>query len=595
MTSGPSETDPSPPPPVTPSPPPPPHAEPEPEPQLPIEPHLEVYPSVQRVVRVNLPMSPLQLKQIEVPIDALLPERSEPSPDLEPKLSPPELEVPPEPVEELLPQKIEEPDTQSLLPAVGDLEPPLEILNLLLNPDAIEADLSYELATDPISSLFAFELGVEKAKPEVEALLPSTPPRVILPPSAKPPPRIRKGKKDRTAEYAARNLRRGAEKAARRAKAEAASGPAPTSANTSSDSSTTPRPPKPQSEYPAVVDSADGLDKRSTFALFESGWILPADQKRNGRKAPPPIPVTVSASIASTSSLSASHKKRERRGGSTLKDRTSSLSRSTAPSEYQIPDEGMDVDPPPAPPPPPPASASALHPAAYGTRRQSRLEAELTGAERGGGGSGGAGGGGGGGTTERHEEEFPRLVREHGRAIIEEIETPASRREKARKRKERRISELTGASEPEPEPQVAAAAAPEEEAPAIPNANLSNADVVVSVVTGDVEMADEESELSDVPDEAMEEEVAPPPPPPPVETLPVQTQTEIETAPLLIPLPVIPRPPYQPLPRQYSVPEFNRLQKRAVGTPEAAAMLARGRMKEGDAVPDTLVWVKGRE
>jgi NuA3 HAT complex component NTO1 len=51
------------------------------------------------------------------------------------------------------------------LPLIGDLEPPLEILELLLSVDAIDDDSELILSADPITSLFNFEFEKKKLPP----------------------------------------------------------------------------------------------------------------------------------------------------------------------------------------------------------------------------------------------------------------------------------------------------------------------------------------------------------------------------------------------------------------------------------------------
>ncbi|KAF7309481.1 Bromodomain containing protein [Mycena indigotica] len=52
--------------------------------------------------------------------------------------------------------------------AIGDLEPPLEVLDLLLSSDAIQVETDLLLSADPITSLFNFELAQQK--PNLEAI-----------------------------------------------------------------------------------------------------------------------------------------------------------------------------------------------------------------------------------------------------------------------------------------------------------------------------------------------------------------------------------------------------------------------------------------
>lgn len=70
--------------------------------------------------------------------------------------------------------------------AVGDLEPPMDVLELLTVTDIIKPDLNIDLQEEPLESLFRYELAVHKRPPT---------------PAPPPPPRAKKPKRDRKAEY----------------------------------------------------------------------------------------------------------------------------------------------------------------------------------------------------------------------------------------------------------------------------------------------------------------------------------------------------------------------------------------------------------
>ncbi|KAJ6624860.1 hypothetical protein B0H10DRAFT_2004445 [Mycena sp. CBHHK59/15] len=209
-------------------------------------------------------------------------------------------------------------------PLIGDLEPPLDILQLLLSVDAIKDDSDLILSADPISSLFNLEF--EKKKP--------APP----PPTPPPKPINLKAEKKRKAQEAAKEQRlikrlprvkakiqqaeavgvgdvskvpevpsapsefraprtRGAIAAAVAFEAEAQ-----VNAVASSSKSATPRRTRtekeeteetakgPRQRRPSATISARGdiplvdhVDERESFKMFERGWILPAGQRRGGR------------------------------------------------------------------------------------------------------------------------------------------------------------------------------------------------------------------------------------------------------------------------------------------------------------------------
>ncbi|KAJ7636157.1 PHD-zinc-finger like domain-containing protein [Mycena polygramma] len=219
-------------------------------------------------------------------------------------------------------------------PPIGDLEPPLEILELLVSSEVIQDESELILSADPITSLFNFELENRKPAPP-----PPTPP---------PDEREEKNRKRREAD----RLRRAAEKEKRaleKAEAEASisssdartlSAPPglrvprtrgaiaaavafETEANARASSSiSAPRgrpkgstnksklpPPASQSESsratrqrqpsaplpaPGDIPLVDHIDQKGSFTMFEQGWILPPGHRRGGRvplertTAPPP-------------------------------------------------------------------------------------------------------------------------------------------------------------------------------------------------------------------------------------------------------------------------------------------------------------------
>ncbi|KAJ7173601.1 bromodomain and PHD finger-containing protein 3 [Mycena filopes] len=183
---------------------------------------------------------------------------------------------------------------------IGDLEPPLDILELLVSSDAIQDESDLILSADPITSLFNFEM--EKRKPPAP---PATPPP--------PPPSKDKKKRDRAAENAKRK-QRNAERAAAAAAALAlaASAPLPRTrgaaaaavavsapasrASGSSEASRAPRTRRPSAQMtaPGEIPLVEHVDQRDSFTMFEQGWILPAGTRRNNRNAvdrsPAPAP-----------------------------------------------------------------------------------------------------------------------------------------------------------------------------------------------------------------------------------------------------------------------------------------------------------------
>lgn len=220
------------------------------------------------------------------------------------------------------PSKPRSPSSESNGPnrrLIGDLEVPFDILKLLLSNEAIQEDCELILDThpDPLSALFAYELGVDKPPPPPE-------------PKAMPKPkRDRKAERERrkAAQMEAQKaldsgpgfraptptslrlgsgaLTRSARAAAEAYEAEvigtgegegdaASSGPSASSdANGKPSSKRWKRPivQPGQAEVPPVVDN---VDSHQSFTMFDEGWILPAGQRRGGRapiervERPPP-------------------------------------------------------------------------------------------------------------------------------------------------------------------------------------------------------------------------------------------------------------------------------------------------------------------
>lgn len=177
--------------------------------------------------------------------------------------------------------------TQSLL---GDLEPPLETLRLLLSQSAIADQISTELDTDPLSSLFSYELP---------RLKPSPPPPVLPPPK---PKRDRKAERERarqsrlvldaTAGFRARTRSSVAADSIFNQLSDAMDVDAvePAEPEEPQDDvvdkkkgKRSKRPPivlPGQTEVPPVVDE---VDNQKMFSMFDGGWILPDGQRRNRR------------------------------------------------------------------------------------------------------------------------------------------------------------------------------------------------------------------------------------------------------------------------------------------------------------------------
>ena len=192
-----------------------------------------------------------------------------------------------------------------LPPGVGELEPALEILELLFKQQDIAEDLPHILNDEPIKSLFAYEFEIPK---------PTPPPK----PKTQRPSKKKKEKRDYPAERARRAARlaeEGKTKATprpdpvlvlgasvstefgpRRTRGAAAKHAAFVSEALVGDQAAAGVPTSPtrrrqgdlpgQSSDPPVVES---VDNQQSFKLFKSGWILPPTARRSGRVPPSPI------------------------------------------------------------------------------------------------------------------------------------------------------------------------------------------------------------------------------------------------------------------------------------------------------------------
>ncbi|KAI9067920.1 hypothetical protein FKP32DRAFT_1619507 [Trametes sanguinea] len=193
-------------------------------------------------------------------------------------------------------------------PELGDLEPPLNMLEMLVSEELIRQDTNVVMMATPIESLLNYEL------PNIRPPAPPPPPPK---PKAKPKEKPKKPKMDRKAALERKRQERlsaldsspgfraprtRAAMAAAAAFEAEASGDAPTTAaDTHAESSSAAaaredaaniasaeRPSKkprksavlPPVDVPLTVEE---VDNRKSFAMFERGWILPPDHKRGGR------------------------------------------------------------------------------------------------------------------------------------------------------------------------------------------------------------------------------------------------------------------------------------------------------------------------
>ncbi|KAI6112894.1 PHD-zinc-finger like domain-containing protein [Pisolithus sp. B1] len=297
------------------------------------------------------------------------------------------------------------PGSQALEKPMGDLEPPIELLELLGSPEAIRNDYKFILDTDPLSSLFKFELGQLK------------------PPPPPPPPKPKAPKKAATKalkvrEPSALDISPGF-RAPRTRRAHAALAAFEAEATGSVVDSeiydaTVQKPVKARrvssvAQAPLVVPQVvEDVDNQGSFKMFDAGWILPSGQKRGGRQPldrssqPPP-------------------KKRARidRGMS----HASMLSGAT--SEHHVPQETAPLEVIAGPSVLSTGEVTEAGPSVMEavTREagptQEELEARIASIPR---------------------EPHTKVIAERGRIVIEELDTPATRRAKAQRKKAERAA-----------------------------------------------------------------------------------------------------------------------------------------------------------
>lgn len=209
-------------------------------------------------------------------------------------------------------------ESSSSLPPLplGDLEPPLTVLDMLVTDSGgLQEGLPFLLEEPAIASLFRYEFGKDKPPPP--------------PPPPKPKKtKVKPPKKDRAEEYEKRRLIRQQQKEAaaalspqdalldqspgfriprtRKQAANAAAFEAEATAEVSVETegiepqanvyetpgpSSKKRAPRAQVGQLGQPQWVEDVDSRSSFALFENGWILPEGSRRGGRDRPAAAPV----------------------------------------------------------------------------------------------------------------------------------------------------------------------------------------------------------------------------------------------------------------------------------------------------------------
>jgi hypothetical protein len=192
-------------------------------------------------------------------------------------------------LEDLVSLRHQHPHADNVEDSIGDFEAPLEVLRLLVSQEQIQDAVNLLLETDPLTSLFDYELGR------------------IKPPPPPPPPKSKPGKKKGTkvskaAEPGALDVAPGFRAPrTRRAHAAAAAFEAEATVGGVEEiqevqeagaGEATKKPAKLRTTgQPELVED---VDSQGSFKMFDAGWILPKGQKRGGRQGverqllPPP-------------------------------------------------------------------------------------------------------------------------------------------------------------------------------------------------------------------------------------------------------------------------------------------------------------------
>ena len=205
------------------------------------------------------------------------------------------------------------------LPPIGDLEPPLDVLGLLISSESFKQDLNMEVGNNPIVTLFNYELATWKPPPlEPDDIVRSRKERNKSKRDRKAENERAKANKEAAAASADIDVWKGEEierrkeqqrewqaaldssagfriprtrsalaaAAAFEAEVRESSAPdddmeASTDSNKANKSRKRPSVgPAAQMSVPRVVND---VDNRGSFHMFNAGWILPPDQKRGGR------------------------------------------------------------------------------------------------------------------------------------------------------------------------------------------------------------------------------------------------------------------------------------------------------------------------
>jgi NuA3 HAT complex component NTO1 len=179
---------------------------------------------------------------------------------------------------------------------IGDLEPLMETLQLLTSTQDIQDNISLLLHADPISSLFSFELPrIKPPPPPPPAPSPPPPPKPKVSKKKRVLKTVEPGPLDTSPGFRAPRTRRALAAAAA---FEAEAGFEPEFQSTAElelgaievDQKLVPEPPKKRRRQSAMPGQAEtppmvtDVDSQGLFKMFDAGWILPTGQRRGGRQ-----------------------------------------------------------------------------------------------------------------------------------------------------------------------------------------------------------------------------------------------------------------------------------------------------------------------
>lgn len=180
--------------------------------------------------------------------------------------------------------------------SIGDLEPLMETLQLLTSPQDIQDNINLLLHADPISSLFNFELPCIKPPPPPPPVLsPPLPPKSKVPKKKRLLKTVEPGPLDTSPGFRAPRTRRALAAAAA---FEAEAGFEPELQSTTEpelgaieiNQKVASEPPKKRRRQSAMPGQAEtppmvtDVDSQGLFKMFDAGWILPTGQRRGGRQ-----------------------------------------------------------------------------------------------------------------------------------------------------------------------------------------------------------------------------------------------------------------------------------------------------------------------